>query len=74
MIQWNNGEPPKDGEWYLATVRRKSDHTESPCIGDVRWDARLGWVETHECGHDGSIGEDTAITAWSEYNFPEDQP
>ena len=74
MIQWNKGEPPKDGGWYIATMRHKADCTESQWICDVRWDTRSGWVETRDGGHDDHIGDDTVIIAWSEYNFPEDQP
>ena len=78
MIQWNKGEPPKDGGEYLVLVK---DEDNFELIKDedgfadpyplICYRALGEWHIKPDCG---PLSETESILAWSEINQPEDQP
>ena len=69
MIQWNKGEPPKDGEWYLVMLQNHVDEEVWRSIDAVSWDGEKKWgVGWNWC----PFGKGKKILAWSEINLPEE--
>ena len=75
MIQWNNGEPPKDGRAYLATMEyirtNNGGNTYKNNYADlVYWSGYHNRFVSCTRPHCSCI----YIITWSEINLPEDQP